>query len=253
MALSIRHVSRHEIRSWAALAAMAGLMLGIFVGPMLAVAQSPSPGSTSTEAREHSISVSGIGTVFVTPDLADVSLGVQVTRSTVRAARDDAAQVMNAVVASLRGLGIADADIKTSMLNIGPLFDAVERLPRVTGYEVTNIVAVRVRDLEQLPAVIDDSVTAGATTVGSVTFQVADPAVAERQAREAAVRDARQRAETLAGAAAVHITGVASISESFSAPWQWSGGDRSGGEAPTPVLPGTSEVTVTVSMVFLIE
>jgi hypothetical protein len=229
-------------------------MLGIFVGPMLAVAQSPSPGSTPAEAREHSISVSGTGTVFVTPDLADVSLGVQVTRSTVRAARDDAAQVMNAVVASLRGLGIADADIKTSMLNIGPLFDySVERVPRVTGYEVTNIVAVRVRDLEQLPAVIDDSVTAGATTVGSVTFQVADPAVAERQAREAAVRDARQRAETLAGAAGVHITGVASISESFSAPWQWSGGDRSGGEAPTPVLPGTSEVTVTVSMVFLIE
>lgn len=118
---------------------------------------------------------------------------------------------------------------------------------------MTNIVELRVRDLDSLAPVIDDPVAAGATTVNGITFRVADPSTAERQAREAAVRDARARANTLANAAGVSITGVASIVESFSAPSDWFGGDRSDGEAPTPVLPGTAEVTVTVSMTFVIE
>ncbi|MEX2547789.1 MAG: SIMPL domain-containing protein [Chloroflexota bacterium] len=252
--VAVNRVSRHEARWWVAVAALAGLLIGALIGPALAVGQSPPGQSTAAEAQEHAVSVTGKGTVFVTPDLAEVSLGVQLRRPWLRAARDDAAQIMNAVLSAVRNLGVADADIQTTMLNISPVYDySIDQTARITGYQVTNIVDVTVRDLDLLAAVIDDCVAAGATTVNGVTFRVADPGTAERVAREAAVRDARARADALAGAAGVSITGVASIVESFSAPWDWSGGDRSGGEPPTPVMPGTAQVSVTVAMEFVIE
>ncbi len=240
--------------SIAMIGGVVGLVVGLLVGPTLA--QSPEPTTVpGTNQTEHTISVTGVGTIHVTPDVADVQLGIQVTRDTVRAARDDAAQVMNAVLAALRALGIADADLQTSYLNIGPVYDYSSTSQRITGYQVSNVINVHVRDLSKLADVIDGSVTAGATTVNGVTFDVADRAGAERQAREAAVRDARAHADTLAGAAAVSIVGIASISESaMVTPWPYAMAARAGAaDMATPVLPGTSDVSLTVSVVYLIQ
>jgi uncharacterized protein YggE len=250
--LGRNRISRHEARSWVALAAFAGLVLGVFAGPVLAA--DPTPAPNGNEPAEHTISVTGTGSVFVKPDVADVSLGVVLQRPHLREARDAAAERMNAILAALRALDIADADIRTATLDISPVYDYMSGSPTVTGYQVTNIVAVHVRDLEKLSSVIDDSVSAGATTVSGITFDLADRAAAERQAREAAVRDARARADTLAGAAGVTISGVASISETYTAPWPWYGDGRNlaPGESPTPVVPGESEITISVAIVYLI-
>lgn len=249
--LKVHGVSGSELRSWVALAATAGLFVGILAGP--ALAESPAPVQTD-KASEHTISVTGEGKVLLTPDVADVNLGVTVQRGSLGAARDEAARVMNAVIAALHALGIADADIKTTSLSVSPIYD-YNGAQRITGYQVNNIVAVHVRDLGVLAAVIDDSIGAGATDVNGVTFDVADRATAERSAREAAVRDARSRADTLAAAAGVTITGVASIAESYSSPWPWYGRglaeDMAG--APTPVQPGTAELSISVAVVYLIS
>ena len=235
--------------SWAMLGGVAGLVVGLLVGPTLA--QSPEPG---TNPPEHTITVSGVGTIKVTPDVADVQLGVTLTRDTARAARADAAEAMNKVLAALRALGIADADLRTSYFNIGPLYDYNTSAQRIIGYQVSNVIDVHVRDLAKLADVIDESVTAGATTVNGVTFDVADRASAERQAREAAVRDARAHADTLAGAAGVTIIGVASISEAgMVTPWPYPMmREFAGADASTPVLPGTSDVSLSVTVVYLI-
>lgn len=241
--------------SWALLGGIAGLVAGLLVGPTLA--QSPEPTIVpGTNQTEHTISVTGTGTIRVTPDLADVQLGIQITRDTVRGARDDAAEAMTHVLAALRALGIADADLQTAYLNIGPVYDYSASTQRLTGYQVSNVVNVHVRDLAKLADVIYQSVSAGATTVNSVAFDVADRAGAERQAREAAVRDARAHADTLAGAAGVTITGIASISESAMAtPWPYPMASRgfAAAEVSTPVVPGTSDVSLTVSIVYLIQ
>jgi uncharacterized protein len=240
--------------SIAMIGGVAGLVAGLLIGPTLA--QSPGPTTVpGTNQNEHTISVTGTGTIHVTPDMADVQLGVQVTRDTVRAARDDAADAMNKVLAALRALGIADADLQTSYLNIGPFYDYNTSTQRISGYQVSNVINVHVRDLTKLADVIDGSVTAGATTVNGVTFDVADRAGAERQAREAAVRDARAHADTLAGAAAVSIVGIVSISEStMVTPWPYPMAARAGAaDMATPVLPGTSDVSLTVSVVYLIQ
>src|SRR3954469_5145024 len=199
-------------RAAATLGGIALLALAIVAAPMVtgaprsALAADPTP-------NEHVISVSGLGKVSVKPDVADVSLGVQNQRESAKAARDDAAQTMNAILAALKSLGIADEDIKTSMLSISPVYDYNSSSPRITGYQVTNVVSVHVRDIDKVADVIDDSVAAGATTVNGVAFDVADRASAENQARAAAVKDARAHADALASAAGVTITGVASINE----------------------------------------
>ena len=142
--------------SWVIVGAVAGLVAGLLVGPTLA--QSPEPGTNSP--AEHTITVTGTGTIKVSPDLADVQLGVAVTRDTVKAARDDAAAAMAKVIDALHALGIADADIQTSYLNISPVYD-YNVGNRITGYAVNNSVSVHVRDLAKVADVIDDGGAAG--------------------------------------------------------------------------------------------
>lgn len=240
-------ISGSELRSWVALAATAGLFVGILAGPVMAV--EPNSGNPA----EHTISVSGSGKVLLTPDIADVSLGVTIQRDKVATARDEAAAVMAAVIAALHNLGIADADIKTTQLYVSPIYDYSGQ-QRITGYQISNVISVHVRDLAKLADVIDQSVAAGATDVQGVAFDVADRDAAERDAREAAVRDARARADTLAAAAGVTITGVASISETTSPPWPWPvyGFAEDGAGARTPIQPGTAELTIDVAVVYLI-
>lgn len=237
------------------LAGTAGIVAGLLAGP--ALAQSPQPTIVpGTNTTEHTITVNGVGTIKVRPDVADVQLGIQITRDTARAARDDAADAMNKVLAALRELGLADADLQTAYMTIGPVYDYSSSTQRLTGYQVSNVINVHVRDLAKLADVVDHSVSAGATTVNGITFNVADRSSAERQAREAAVRDARAHADTLAAAAGVTIIGVASISEaSMAGPWPYPMAERAmmAQDASTPVLPGTSDVSLTVSVVYLIQ
>jgi uncharacterized protein YggE len=241
-----------------AIATIAVLALGMITAPMLA----GSPRTTlaaDPQPNEHVISVTGTGKVTIKPDVADVSLGVYVQRETAKAARDAAAEAMNNVLAALKNLGIADDDIKTSIVDLSPQYD-YNSGQRIIGWQITNIVSVHVRDLTKLADVIDGSVASGATTVSGVSFDVSDRATAENQARDAAVKDARSHADALAAAAGVTISGVRSISESsYSAPYPWYGvADASKGGAPgaptvpTPIQPGTQDITISVTVDYLI-
>ena len=161
---------------------------------------------------------------------------------------------MTKVVDALKKLGIADKDIQTTTISLQPVYDYSTNTnpPRLTGYQLNNAVAVTVRDLDKVGDAIDGSLAAGATTFDGVTFRVEDPAKAEQQAREAAMAQAKSKAETLAKGAGVAIGGVASISETASpVPYPvYYARDAAGVAAPdkstpTPVETGTNEVTVT--------
>ena len=241
---------------WAAAGIVAGLLTAIVAGPALApgpiLATDPAP------TGEHVISVSGTGRVLLTPDIADLRLGVTTTAKTVEEARAANATLMTAVISALKGLGVADRDVQTTTLSLGPVYDYSKNTnpPRLTGYTLTNVVAVTIRDLEVAGAVIDGTMAAGATTLDSITFRVADQTTAEKEAREAAMREARAKAQTLAAAAGVSIDGVASISETAAPiPYPVYYGAAAAAvlrDAATPVEAGTNEVSVTVAVVYLI-
>ncbi len=252
---------RRRIAGWMAITAVVGLLVGLLAGPALAGALAPARGTAvapgaDTQPPEHTIAVVGSGKVTVVPDMATIQLGVSMERPTAKAARDAAATAMNAVVAAIRKLGIDDKDIKTSAVSLGPVYNyPPNSTPKIRGYQLQNTVSVTVRKLDVISDVLDNAVTAGATSVDGISFDVADRAAAEAQAREAAVKDAKARADTLATTAGVRITGVASMSETMNTPI-WYGQNFAAALAPkdssTPVMPGSTDVTITVSVTYLI-
>jgi uncharacterized protein YggE len=243
-----------------AIAIAAGaLLLGLVAGPLLNGTHQPGIARAATDDTmpEHTIAVSGQGKVTVIPDMATVSLGVYVERDSAKAARNAAAEQMTKVVAALKALGIADEDIATANVSLNPVYDyPTNAQPRIRGYQLQNTVTVTVRDIDKVSDVVDDSVQAGATQVNGIGFDVKDRAAAEAKAREAAVKDARAKADSIAGGLGVSISGVASVVESVATPiWygpQYGVAAGAGDKAETPVMPGSTDVAITVQVTFLI-
>lgn len=208
-----------------------------------------------TEARDAgTITVTGTGRVAVEPDVADLRLGVSVSRETVAEARSEAARVMAAILGSIRGVGVAERDIRTTTLSIQPRHDYREgKPPTLVGYDLANVVEVTVRDLATLGDVVDGALTAGATSLDGLSFRLDDPIGPEARARTAAVVAARGRAEVLAKAAGVRMTGVGDIVEgSPPATYPRAKTERMlmAADAGTPVSSGTTEIAVTVTVTF---
>jgi hypothetical protein len=239
-----------------AVTAAASLLIGIIVGPIIANNHAQGAATTDTPP-EHTISVSGSGLVSVSPDVADVYLGVVVTKPTAKDARSAAATQMTAVIAAIKKLGIADKDINTTNVSLAPVYDYNSGTSRLTGYQFGNTVKVTVRDIARVADVVDDSVAAGATTVQGISFRLDNPKTVEAQARNLAMTDARAKADALAAAAGVQIKGVASISEvtSSSGPVYYAAPamlDSKAAGVSTPIQTGSTDISIQVTVSYLI-
>lgn len=205
----------------------------------------------------RTITVTGAGRVSIRPDLADLRLGVTITEPTVDAARSASAKVLSAVLATLKGLGITEPDLRTSIVSVNPQYDYSRESapPRLVGYTFTNLVAATIRDIDTVGDAIDGALGAGATTIDQIAFRVADQSAADSGAREAAVADARSRADTLAAAADVVIVGVAAIVEGGAAipfPRPHEMAAFAARDAGTPIEAGMNEVTASVTITYLL-
>ena len=241
---------------WLAVGLATGLLVAGIASPLFSAPRSFAANPTPTD-KEHTISVSGAGKVTLSPDTADIRLGVLANGRTVKAVRQQAAASMTAVIAALKKLGIADKDIQTSWVSLQPTYDynAGTSAPRITGYQFSNAIGVTVRDLDKVGDAIDDALAAGATTLDGITFRVADETAAETQARTAAMADAKAKAQALAAAAGVTISGVSSISETVAPtpyPIYYGAAQAAGKDTSTPVQPGSTDITITVAVIYLI-
>jgi uncharacterized protein len=209
-----------------------------------------------TSQTPGTIITSGTGRISVEPDTAELRLGVATSQSTVGAARAAAADAMTAILGAVTGAGVDRRDVRTSTLSVQPRYEYADgKPPKLAGYDLANLVLVTVRDLAVLGAVIDGALTAGATSLDGLAFRFDDPRAAEREARTAAVAEARARADVLAEAAGVAIAGVHDIVEGGAPPtWPQPKAARAmlAAEASTPVEAGTTEIAVTVTVTFLI-
>ena len=198
------------------LAGVIGLVALMIAGAVGCTAESADSNST------QGIWVTGAGSVAATPDLAVLSLGVAVQADTVSEALANGAQSMQAVIDSLLAAGIQEADIQTRDFNVSTEYEWNDILRRseMTGFSVSNLVTVRVRNLDSIGNVIDAAVTAGgdAARVDGLSFSVEDPAEAEREARSLAMTAALEQATQLAAAAGVELGDAFSIVESGAAP-----------------------------------
>ncbi|MDE3028929.1 MAG: SIMPL domain-containing protein, partial [Paracoccaceae bacterium] len=163
------------------------------------------------------ITVTGEGSVSVAPDMATVTLGVTSEGATAAAAMAQNSAQLAAVIAQLKGAGIAEKDVQTSGLSLGPRWDnsasSVGKAPKIVGYVATNTVSVRVRALDHLGGVLDSVVKNGANTFSGVSFDIAARQPSEDAARKAAVVEALRKARLYADAAGVKLGTIQSITE----------------------------------------
>jgi uncharacterized protein YggE len=207
------------------------------------------------------ISVHGTGIVSAKPDIVNLQVGVQIQNSSLSTAQGDAATKMDAAMAQLKAAGVADKDISTAQYNVEPVMDYRDNQPpTVTGFRVTNILNVKLRDISKAGKVIDDLVKAGANTVYGLSFGFSDPTALMKQAREQAMNDAKAKASELAGLGGVALGTPLVIDDGGTnvPPVMIESAARDmsstiAGAPPMPVNPGQQEIRVEVNVVYSIK
>ena len=199
-------------------------------------------------AIEKLVTVTGEATVAVAPDAAMIRIGVSSQDKTAREASDANAKQMTAVLAAIKSNSIADRDIQTSRLSLQPQYDPNKSgTARLTGFQATNQVTVRIREIGKLAAVLDSAIAAGANEMSGIEFIVSDQSKLLDRARDDAIADARRKADLYAKAAGSRLGHVVAISEEGSVPPQRPMQALRAGAVP--IAPGeqTLRAAVTVS------
>jgi uncharacterized protein len=197
------------------------------------------------------IVVVGEGRVTVAPDYAQIASGVSTRGKTVKEASDANSKTMAAIIKALLESGVTQNDVQTSRFSVQPVYvpPAPNTEPKLAGYSVSNQLRAKIRQIDKLGEILDRLIAAGATDVGNIAFLVSDPSKALDQAREAAIADARRKAEVYARAAGIRLGQVEWITEASGfGPVPLRGQGASAARAAVPIATGddTLEVTVTV-------
>lgn len=232
--------------------------LVIFSAVVLA-ACSPTSAPASVQDK-RTVSVNGTGIVTLTPDMATIQVGVQTENADADMAVDENSRLVDSVMAAIKEFGIADEDIKTANFSVYPRqIYSPEGEITDTRYIVQNTVVVTVKDLDILGELLEAVVDAGANTIYGITFDVSDRESAIAQAMEAAMENAKARAETLATAAGATLGEVQTISSyvgggGYYAVAKEAAYDGVGGAGvEVPISPGEMEIQVDISVVYELE
>jgi len=214
---------------------------------------------------ENTITVSDTGTVYAKPDLAIASFSVVVEAKTVAEAMADNTKKMNAVVSFMKEQGVEDKDLKTTNFNINPRYewyDSDQYYPSgrrvLVGYEVTQTLQVKIRDMEKIGSIIEGGTSAGANEVSDLQFTIDDEDELKNQARTEAINKAKTKAETLAKELGINLLRISNFSESGVVPYFYTMQEAAapagmgGGETPS-IQTGENKIEVTVTITYEIN
>jgi uncharacterized protein YggE len=215
-------------------------------------------------AAPPSIRVSGEGSVMLAPDMAILELAVMREAKTARAALDANSSAMADVLSAMKKQGVVERDLQTSAFSIQPNYiypkpkaSGEREPPRIVGYRVRNKLTVRVRDIQRVGSILDESVTLGVNEGGNIRFVNDDPSAAITAARIKAVKEAVAKAGTLAEAAGVKAGRLLEISEQSYAPrpMPMARAEMMSGMSAdaVPVAAGENAYKVTVNVTFAID
>lgn len=213
-------------------------------------------GAAAQAEETRQIRVTGEGRVAARPDMATITLGVTRADAEARRAMAQVSEAMTAILSQVTAQGIAERDVQTSRLSLNPIWadrNVSSDAPAITGFSASNMITIRVRDMEALGTVLDRLLQDGANEFHGLEFGLQDPAPAQDAARQAAVADAMGRARLLADAAGVALGPVQIISDSVAAPQPYMMREAAVvGSAAMPIAAGELTTSATVSMVFAI-
>lgn len=204
------------------------------------------------------LDITATGKTTRVPDLATIRAGVVTQAPTAAAALSDNANRMSAVLSALKRAGIQPRDVATANVSLQPQYRYEDNKPPViTGYQATNNVSIRFRDIAKSGQILDALVAQGANQIDGPNLSLDQPDAALDEARVDAVKRAQARAELYAKATGLSVSRILTIAE---------GGEIAGPPPPMPVyrmaaakaadtqvLPGESDVTVTITVRFLLK
>ena len=165
-------------------------------------------------AENDGILVTGSATIQSSPDLATLRVGVQSFDKNVEKAVNDNNTKIESIILNLGNKGLTEKDMETDQFNISPQREYRNNNPPiVVGYNVSNILTVKIRNLESLGEIMQVAVGSGANTINGLSFSIEDPNPLRQKARGLAMEDALSRAEILADASGVEVGKPISIQE----------------------------------------
>ena len=215
-------------------------------------------------AQPRTLNVNGNGTVYLTPDIAYITIGVHTEDPNLATGVSKNNTQAQTLVDALKKAGIAAKDIQTSNFSVyynnnnnGQTFDKTTGQVISTGdYSIDNTVNVTVRDLTHLGSILKTAVNSGANNINSISFDVADKTAAMQQARQKAMANASSLAAELAKTANVQLGGIQNITYSDNSPLPYYGMGGGGASAPNasvPIQPGQTQISVTVSVTYALK
>ena len=229
---------------------------------LLLAAVSPTSAQDRPVREPGRVTVSGRATIEAPPDVATVTIGVSAKSATAGGAIDETSAAATRIIAAVAAFGIPKTDIWTSQVSLQQAWKSVrdgagmaQRQP--DGFEASNNVQVRLRDLGRVGEFLRRGIGEGATRIDGLSFGLVDPGKSEREAGAAAATDAQLRAEAVAAASGVRLGRIVSI--------RWGGarapvpttlrGFSSEARAapPVPIEPGQLAVSAEVEITWAIE
>jgi hypothetical protein len=208
--------------------------------------------------KANLFTVQGTGEATAVPDTAQISLGVEKEGSTVEVAQKQVNEIINKITNDLKKLGVEEKNIKTTNYFVNPNRDFSTGKPISAGYIVSANVEVRIKPIEKANKAVDIATADGATQVGGVTFVLADEdqKKLEDKARIEAVKEAKEKAQSLASAAGIRLGRIVDVQESsggFPQPMLRSSDLKMEASTerpspPTELNPGENKISVTISL-----
>ena len=236
----------------------------LFIVPLIIAALvlagcGPATISSTGGQPDRTLNVTGLGQVDITPDIAYIYIGIH----TEGASASDAVKSNNTqtevLIKALTDSGVDAKDIRTTNFGIWPSTQyGPDGQALGTVYMVDNTVYVTVRELDGLGDLLDSAIEAGANSINSIQFDLADKTEALKEARADAVKNASEQAAELADAAGVKLGEIVNVTYFDSQPYPYSVGKGGGGggagiEAAVPIQPGQLTITANVSLTYEIK
>jgi len=230
--------------AFAALLALAAFAAQAQQAPQPIVAADSTLLQVSAHAEAHRV-----------PDVATISAGVVTQAADANASMRANAQQMDKVMAAVRAAGIAERDIQTSGINVNPQYRYAENQPpAITGYQASNTVNLKVRDIGKLGRVLDALVASGANQVNGPSFEIDQPDAAYDEARRAALDKAQARAAMYAKTLGLRVRRIVSIGEGGSprppVPMPMMAMAKTMDRVETQVAPGENTLGADLDVVF---
>ena len=203
------------------------------------------------------LDISATGEVSRIPDIAVISAGVVTRAQTAVGALAENATRMERVRAALKRAGVGDRDIQTSNVSLNPYYRYVENQPpQLTGYNASNTVNVRFRDIKATGKILDALVAEGANQINGPSLTIDKPEAALDEARAKAIANGRARAELYARSLGMRVVRLLSVSETGGfggGPVQMMTRDMAQASAKTEIVPGEQQLQATVTMSFELQ